>query len=500
MRKDSDPIDYGYRKSLSHGFRKKHSIVTNAKKHRNKRYVFNVDLKSFFPSINFGRIHGYFIKSRDFQLKPDVATVIAQIACHDNELPQGSPVSPVLSNLIGHLVDIRLVKLAKRAKCSYSRYADDITFSTRKKDFPPLIASQEESEEWLPSKNLVREIERTGFEINPKKTSMQYNVNRQMVTGLVVNRAVNIKASYYRQARSMCNALFRTGHFYIGREMREELKPGTVNQLRGVLSHIYNIKKPHDQREQKEKWAKPTAIHLLYEKFLLFTNFHALTKPIILCEGKTDSVYLKCAIKSLSSSYPMLTSKTDDLSDFTINFFNHSETNMDILQFSGGTGDFKQLIVEYETKLRPFISDGKKFPVIMLIDNDKGSQDVFSVATKKFEKSSGTKVNGKIEGKKEFYHLLANLYLVSIPKKTGSSDNVMIEDLFEEKVKNATINGKTFNPNKKTFIPAKHYGKHKFSEEVIRANQHKINFDGFRDTLDRISMAIDDYSKKMSSS
>lgn len=123
------------KKSLSHGFRKKHSIITNAKNHKNKRYVFNVDLQDFFPSINFGRVRGFFIKNHHFSLEPKVATVIAQIACHNNELPQGSPCSPIISNLIGHLLDVRMANLAKKAKCTYSRYADDLTFSTNKKIF-----------------------------------------------------------------------------------------------------------------------------------------------------------------------------------------------------------------------------------------------------------------------------------------------------------------------------------------------------------------------------
>lgn len=115
-----------HKRSLSHGFRKKHSIITNAIKHKNKRHVFNVDLQDFFPSINFGRVRGFFIKNAHFELHPKVATVIAQIACHDNELPQGSPCSPIISNLIGHLLDIRMVNLAKKAKCTYSRYAGNL--------------------------------------------------------------------------------------------------------------------------------------------------------------------------------------------------------------------------------------------------------------------------------------------------------------------------------------------------------------------------------------
>ena len=76
------------------------------------------------------------MKNRDFGLHERVATVVAQIACHDNSLPQGSPCSPVLSNLIGHVMDIRVVRLASKAGCIYSRYADDLTFSTNRAQFP----------------------------------------------------------------------------------------------------------------------------------------------------------------------------------------------------------------------------------------------------------------------------------------------------------------------------------------------------------------------------
>lgn len=90
---------------ISHGFKRKLSIRTNAKKHRNRRYVFNVDLIDFFGSINFGRVRGFFIKDKRFCLNPKVATILAQIACFKKSLPQGSPCSPVISNLIGNILD-----------------------------------------------------------------------------------------------------------------------------------------------------------------------------------------------------------------------------------------------------------------------------------------------------------------------------------------------------------------------------------------------------------
>ena len=122
--------------------RKKRSILTNATLHKRRRYVLNLDLEDFFPSITFGRIRGFFIKDKHFALQEKVATVIAQIACFNNELPQGSPCSPVLSNLIGHLLDTRLARFARLYKCTYSRYADDITFSTSRKDFPAELVAR----------------------------------------------------------------------------------------------------------------------------------------------------------------------------------------------------------------------------------------------------------------------------------------------------------------------------------------------------------------------
>ena len=113
------------RHPLSHGFRRKLSIVSNAIQHKNRRYVLNIDLEDFFPSFNFGRVRGYFIRNNAFRLHDKVATIIAQIACFQNMLPQGSPCSPIIADLIAHILDVRLAQLARRNKLTYSRYADD---------------------------------------------------------------------------------------------------------------------------------------------------------------------------------------------------------------------------------------------------------------------------------------------------------------------------------------------------------------------------------------
>jgi len=70
------------RRSLAHGFERKRNIITNASLHKRRRYVLNLDLEDFFPSINFDRVRGFFLKDKHFALQTTVATIIAQIACH----------------------------------------------------------------------------------------------------------------------------------------------------------------------------------------------------------------------------------------------------------------------------------------------------------------------------------------------------------------------------------------------------------------------------------
>jgi len=197
------PLSHGFRKKINFGTEKEHNylvlgIHTNAKCHRNKRYVFNLDLADFFHSFNFGRVRGFFIKNNNFLLSPCIATLIAQIACHENELPQGSPCSPVITNLITHILDVRLTQMAKKYKCSYSRYVDDITLSTNQKIFPEKLShNHSKFNEWEVGTEIEEIIKRSGFKVNPQKTRLQFCTSRQAVTGLVVNKKVNVKNQYY---------------------------------------------------------------------------------------------------------------------------------------------------------------------------------------------------------------------------------------------------------------------------------------------------------------
>lgn len=294
--------------SLAHGFERKRSIITNANLHKRRRYVLNLDLEDFFPSINFGRIRGFFLKDKHFSLQPKVATVLAQIACHENELPQGSPCSPVVSNLVGHLLDSRLARFAKIHKCTYSRYADDITFSTSQKDFPPELAFlvPGTTAEWQLGAELRGKIEHSGFKINDKKTRMQIRGSRQVTTGLMVNDKVNVRQEYWRTARQMCEALFTTGSYYklvpaplmggAPGAPAVKVEYASLNPLSGIMAHIHQVKEHSDARKSELKRKEPTGARSLYRQFLFYKNFIVSEKPLVLPEGKTDSIYLRCAL------------------------------------------------------------------------------------------------------------------------------------------------------------------------------------------------------------
>jgi RNA-directed DNA polymerase len=198
-----------------HGFVSGKSIVTNAQVHAGQTFVFNLDLQDFFPAINFGRVRGMFM-AQPYNLPDSVATVLAQICCHKNELPQGAPTSPVISNMICGQLDDQLFSLAKREKCLYTRYADDITFSTSRVIFPQKIAwskynSLTEKTTWRPGSEVRRIIKSNGFNINPEKSRMQIINQHQEVTGLTVNEFPNVKRRYVRQIRAMLHAWDKYG-------------------------------------------------------------------------------------------------------------------------------------------------------------------------------------------------------------------------------------------------------------------------------------------------
>ncbi len=174
-----------------HGFLKTKSIVTNCEVHVNKRFMLNIDIEDFFTSINFGRVRGLFIKTYGFN--EEVATILAQIVTIDGKLAQGSPSSPIISNMICYRMDKEIFNLCQEYNCSYSRYADDITISSNDIRYY--------TEKDLFYEKLDKIITRSGFTINLSKVRFRKANQRMEVTGLVVNEHINTSKEYTKELR-----------------------------------------------------------------------------------------------------------------------------------------------------------------------------------------------------------------------------------------------------------------------------------------------------------
>ncbi|MBM3456137.1 MAG: RNA-directed DNA polymerase [Bacteroidetes bacterium] len=184
------------------GFVLDKSIVDNAKRHTGHHYVFNIDLKDFFHTFDRNRVKMGFI-FEPFNLAGDkepLAFLLASLCTHPFEidgeektvLPQGSPTSPTLTNILCKKLDRRLTGLANRFGATYTRYADDITFSS-----PHNIYTEEAFRNEL--KRIIEEDQK--LIINPKKTRLQKASYRQEATGLIVNDKVNVYRRYVKQIR-----------------------------------------------------------------------------------------------------------------------------------------------------------------------------------------------------------------------------------------------------------------------------------------------------------
>lgn len=306
-------IDNGQIKNyVSHAFEQDKSIITNAKIHRNKRYILNVDLENFFNSFHFGRVRGFFIKDKHFLLSEEVATIIAQLTCYNGSLPQGAPTSPIITNLICNILDSKIVKLAKQYRVDYSRYADDLSFSTNDNRFITNYAK------FMDELNEI--ITYAGFSINAKKTRLTYKQSRQEVTGLVVNRKVGVVKEFCKETRAMADSLYRRGNFSINES------DGCINQLEGRFAFINQVDKYNNKLAKKQINCRIlNSREKQYQRFLFYKYFFFNNKPFIVTEGKTDISYIKAAIKKNYTDYPNLVRKVDNKFEYQVSFMTRTK-------------------------------------------------------------------------------------------------------------------------------------------------------------------------------
>lgn len=177
------------------GFVFKRSIIDNALPHIKSQIIIKLDLKNFFYSIKAVRIYRYWLHAG---WNEEASLVLTNICCKDGYLPQGSPTSPALSNLVNRIFDGRVLELAENYGAKYSRYADDITIS-----FPNKLKKAELRIKSLIS-SLIKLIKDEGYKIQYQKgIKILRSHQRQIVTGLIVNEEVRIPRETRKLIRAM---------------------------------------------------------------------------------------------------------------------------------------------------------------------------------------------------------------------------------------------------------------------------------------------------------
>lgn len=236
-----EPSDYAM------GFVRGRSVVDNARVHLQQNYVFNIDLKDFFTSIDQARVWKR-LQLPPFDFPENIASIIAGLCSTTDSdlfnagtrfyLPQGAPTSPLLSNAVCTTLDRRLAGLAKRFGLHYTRYADDITFSSMHNVYQENGQFREE---------LTRIIKSQGFEINAKKVRLTHRSRRQEVTGLTVGKKVNVPKRYIKDLRAVLHIWEKYGEdsaiaSYYPRYIRKSRCYGRLN-LRAVVMGKLNYLK-----------------------------------------------------------------------------------------------------------------------------------------------------------------------------------------------------------------------------------------------------------------
>lgn len=162
------------------------TLVHNASPHVGKRYLLKLDITDFFGSIDFDQVYSAAFHTRYFPKQ--IAVILTTLCCRKEVLPQGAPTSPALSNIVMRNFDDNIGRWCKKHDVSYTRYCDDMTFSS---DKPLFVVYQ----------RVKTMLEEMGFELNEKKTHFVTHANRQSVTGITVNEKISVQRDYKRALR-----------------------------------------------------------------------------------------------------------------------------------------------------------------------------------------------------------------------------------------------------------------------------------------------------------
>lgn len=217
-----------YAKAYSKGI----DILDNVEPHLRKKKILKMDIKNFFPNITFIMVYKYVFKS--IYYPPSVKKLLTELCCYDDYLPQGSPTSPMISNIILKAFDEYIGKWCQEQNIDYTRYCDDLTFSG---DFSHKLVKKK-VESFL---NVI------GFEVNHLKTRIVTNHKQQIVTGIVVNEKIQVPKNYRKVLRQEIYYINKWG---IKNHLKKKnillFKDEYLESLLGKINYVLHIN-PYDR-------------------------------------------------------------------------------------------------------------------------------------------------------------------------------------------------------------------------------------------------------------
>ncbi len=232
----------------AHGFVPGRSILTNASAHTGRDLVVNLDLKDFFPSVSFRRTKGLF---RALGYPEKIATILGLICTEadtdeveldgeryflhrsERRLPQGAPTSPAITNILCYRLDRRLQGVAQSLGYTYTRYADDLTFSVSGEPVTDLKRLL-----W----RIRSVVQSEGFQLHPDKTRIMRRGRQQEVTGLTVNDGVSVPRRDLRNFRALLHRIEKDG--LSGRSWRGS----SANLLSAIRGYAYFVRMVHPEK------------------------------------------------------------------------------------------------------------------------------------------------------------------------------------------------------------------------------------------------------------
>ncbi|MBA1204163.1 RNA-directed DNA polymerase [Pseudomonas capeferrum] len=302
----ADLVEQNYKpRACVFAYVKDKGIVEHATTHVGQRWLLRLDLKDFFHTISIVRVSGV-LRRAPYNFAESPANTAARLCTLGRRLPQGSPASPVLSNILCRGLDYKLKEIAATNKCYYTRYADDIFISTNGSAFPSSIAVRSEDGSAELSDTIKKIITEAGFNINLDKTILRKRSERQLVTGVVVNRKLSVPKEYIKSIRAALYAWEQHGleaaEDYWKRKINKSNRfdgesPQMKLVLRGKVTHVGHVKGYSDGTFLslvKRLQALDADYHIDEQKVL-----RTITGEIhIYTEGVTDTKHFMAALRA----------------------------------------------------------------------------------------------------------------------------------------------------------------------------------------------------------